>query len=158
MKKVIKEFIELGMEPSNTNISTLNSIHKRVMTAAIATIDNGGNHLVTSRWGDSDVREYTKNQGGNKDIYLESRIRNTSWILPRRHKNETNCGYMSRLNVWAWKFTKEFFCDIAVEEYGDMDDGVTIEYMERFYPNVEILGLFRYNVTYNKIVYEESIA
>ena len=84
---------------------------------------------------------------------------NMSWAIPMRHKSESKCGYMSRLNAWAWKFILEFFCDIAVEEYGDEDeDGYyVVEYFERFYPNVKIMGILKYNLTSNKIVYEESV-
>lgn len=153
MKKAIENFIDYGMEPTRDNLKMLKSLHKRVVNAAISTISNGGNQMVTTRWGDPDVAEYITNQGGNKEIYTESRMDNSSWIIPHIHRNESKRGYMSRLNAWAWKFVLEFCCDIATEEYDD----VKIEYFERFYPSIKMLGFLRY-ITQNKIVYEESIA
>lgn len=160
MKNAIKNFVDYGMEPSKENVNILKLMHERVVSAAIATINNGGNRLVTSRWDDQDVREYEGNNCANKEIYIKSRMDNTSWTIPMRHKNESGRGFMSRLNAWAWKFVLEFFCDIAVEEYGDIDeDGFyRIEYFERFYPNIKILGFLNYDITSTKIVYEESIA
>lgn len=158
MKKVIKNFIDYGMDPTKENINTLKILHERVVSAAITTINNGGNRLVTSRWDDQDVMQYEENNCANKEIYIESRMDNTSWIIPHRHRSESERGFVSRLNAWAWKFVLAFFCDIAVEEYGNIDeDGFyRVEYFERFYPSIKILGFLVYNVTSNKIVYEES--
>nr|DAT90237.1 MAG TPA: hypothetical protein [Caudoviricetes sp.] len=159
MKKAINNFIDYGMEPTRDNVKMLKSLHKRVVNAAITTIADGGNRLVTSRWDDPNVKEYEENNCANKDIYVKSRMDNLSWIIPHRHKSESERGYMSRLNAWAWKFVLEFCCDIAAEEYGDEEEGFyRVESFERFYPNVKMLGFLRYNITHNKIVYEESIA
>ena len=44
------------------------------------------------------------------------------WVIPVRHRSETQRGYMSRLYAWAWKYISHFHIR---EDYMSSD-----EYME----------------------------
>ena len=94
--KTIRRFVNIGMKNTKENVKMLKHLHNMVSYAAYDTICNGGRYLFIDSW---DISQEQKD-GISHTNYLKYQIDNNMWIVPHKHKNETERGILPSVNAY----------------------------------------------------------